>query len=264
LENPRFELIPLPSGLDQAKHLPEGAAVSVTVSPKRTLENTIEFAADLTDRGFRAMPHLSARMTRDRSHLESVLARIARLGIDEVLVIGGDGEPRGDFFDASSLLRAMESVGHNLRIDIAGYPEGHHLFDDETARRALHDKQPLARHLVTQMCFDGTALSRWLAAIRADGITLPAVLGIPGVADRLKLMRIATRIGVGQSVRYLSKSRGLLRAYVRPVRYTADDLLQDVAASLTDPVADVVGLHIYTFNQVETTERWRHDYLESL
>lgn len=264
LESPTFELIPLSNALDQAAHLPDGATVSVTASPTKTLEDSLDLAAALAHRGFRVVPHLSARMVRDGTHLEALLERIEALDIDRVFVVGGDADQQGVFFDAGSLLRAMDEIGHDLQVGIGAYPEGHHVFDAETARLALHDKQPLARYMVTQMCFDGDAIARWLKATRDDGITLPLAIGIPGVADRLKLMRIGARIGVGQSVRYLSKNAGLIRAFVSPGRYSPSELLEDMTDTLADPDLGVVGTHIYTFNQVETTEHWRREYLARL
>lgn len=265
LENPIFELIPLSNVLAQAEHLPAGATVSVTASPAKTLEDTVDLAAELLGRGFQVVPHLSARMTRDRAHLAEIVARIEGLGIKRIFVIGGDAEEPGEFFDAESLLTALDDIGVTFdEVGIGAYPEGHHVFDDETARRALHAKQPFATSMTTQMCFDGDAISDWLAKMRADGITLPAVIGIPGVADRLKLLRISARIGVGRSMKFLNRHRGLLRSFIEPGGYSADELLEDMADTLADPEANVVGVHIYTFNQVETTERWRRAYLESL
>lgn len=265
LENPIFELIPLSNVLAQAEHLPAGATVSVTASPAKTLEDTVDLAAELLGRGFQVVPHLSARMTRDRAHLAEIVARIEGLGIKRIFVIGGDAEEPGEFFDAESLLTALDDIGVTFdEVGIGAYPEGHHVFDDETARRALHAKQPFATSMTTQMCFDGDAISDWLAKMRTDGITLPAVIGIPGVADRLKLLRISARIGVGRSMKFLNRHRGLLRSFIEPGGYSADELLEDIADTLADPEANVVGVHIYTFNQVETTERWRRAYLESL
>lgn len=265
LENPIFELIPLSNVLAQAEHLPAGATVSVTASPAKTLEDTVDLAAELLGRGFQVVPHLSARMTRDRAHLAEIVARIEGLGIKRIFVIGGDAEEPGEFFDAESLLTALDDIGVTFdEVGIGAYPEGHHVFDDETARRALHAKQPFATSMTTQMCFDGDAISDWLAKMRTDGITLPAVIGIPGVADRLKLLRISARIGVGRSMKFLNRHRGLLRSFIEPGGYSADELLEDMADTVADPEANVVGVHIYTFNQVETTERWRRAYLESL
>ena len=265
LEHPKFEIIPMKNAIAQSEHLPEGATVSVTASPAKTLEDTLDLAAELADRGHRVIPHLSARMVRDRGHLESLLARIAVLGFRDVFVIGGDAEHPGEFFDAGALLRAIADVGAEFdSVGIGSYPEGHHVFDEDTARRALHDKRPFADYMTTQMCFDADAICTWLRAMRADGITLPVQIGLAGVAERLKLLRISARIGVGQSMKFLSRHRGLLRSFVDPGGYSPDELLEDLAPILVDQEAAVTGVHIYTFNQIDTTERWRHQYLESL
>jgi hypothetical protein len=41
-------------------------------------------------------------------------------------------------------------------------------------------------------------------------------------------------------------------------------LLDQLAPLYGDPVADVRWVHLYTFNQVETTEAWRRRYLDGL
>ena len=265
LEDPIFELIPLENAIEQAGHLPSGARVSVTASPRKPLEDTVELAAELAELGFEAIPHLSARMTKDRHHLSRLLDRIEQIGLEKVFVVGGDAEFDGEFYDAESLLTAMDSIGHPFTdIGIASYPEGHHVFSEAVAAGALAAKQRFATSMTTQMCFSGDAIATWIDAMRTGGIGLPVVLGIPGVADRLKLMKIATRIGVGQSARFLAHNRSLVRTFARPGGYSADELLESMADALTDERANIVGTHIYTFNQVETTERWRRAYLDSL
>ncbi len=265
LEDPVFELIPLSNVLKQAEHLPEGATVSITASPQKTLDDTLDLAAELQHRGFSTIPHLSARMTRDRVHLEHLLGRVADLEIHRAFVIGGDADFNGEFFDAHSLLTAMEEIGHDVgEIGIGSYPEGHHVFDEATALQALHDKQPFAAYMTTQMCFDGRAIGSWLGKVRSDGISLPVHIGLAGVADRIKLARISARIGVGASLKFLSKHRGLVRSLVGPGGYAPDELLEELAGVLAVPEANVVTTHIYTFNQVDTTEAWRQQYLEQL
>ena len=262
LESPKYEMMPLKSARQQMAFLPPASTVSVTASPNKTLEDTLNLCGDLLEAGHKPVPHLSARMTRNRAHLEALLGRISRLGLHEAFVIGGDASDPGEFFDAASLLSAMSDIGHDLtEIGIASYPEGHHIVDDETAFASLKEKQPYAAYMTTQMCFDGATITSWIANVRRQGITLPVVLGIPGVADRLKLLKTSTRIGVGQSARFLSKNRSLIAKFAKPGRYSADELLESMPGTLDNPVANVVGLHIYTFNQVETTERWRQEYL---
>ncbi len=265
LEHAKFELIPLKNVLDQARFLPEGATVSVTASPVKTLEDTWDLAAELQQRGFDVIPHLSARMTRDRSHLEKLLRRLDELAISRIFLVGGDATDPGAFPDAPSVLDAMVEMGHHLtEIGVTAYPEGHAAIPDEALRAALHHKQPHAAYMTTQMCFDPDAIAGFVTEARADGITLPVHLGLPGVADRLKLVQISTRIGVGQSVRFLSKNRGLISKFLKPGGYSPDELLDRMGAAVTDARADIQGVHIYTFNQCETTERWRQEYLARL
>jgi len=184
LENPLFELIPVKNALAQAKHLPDGATVSVTASPAKGMDATLDLAEALQQLGFAAVPHLSAKLIADRTHLEQMLDRLNRLGITRVFVMGGDGEEPSEFYDGLSLLTAMDEIGHNLsEIGIAAYPEGHAVIPASALGRALLDKQPLASSMTTQMCFRGKTIVDWLADQREAGITLPVSLGMPGVAD---------------------------------------------------------------------------------
>ena len=275
LAAPTFELIPLKNAEDQAAFLPAGATVSVTASPAKGIEATLDLCERLQARGFEVVPHLSAHMIRDRAHLADLLARIADHGIQRAFVVGGDADHPGDFLDGLSLLRAIEALGGLgpvgidgrpglVEIGVPSYPEGHAIIPDEPLRQALADKQPYARYMTTQMCFDPRAISTWLAERRGAGITLPAIIGLPGVAELHKLMLISARIGVADSRRFLRKNTSLVGRLVRPGGYSPHALLEGLAPTIADPTAGVRGLHLYTFNQVESTEEWRRRYLERL
>ena len=114
------------------------------------------------------------------------------------------------------------------------------------------------------MCFDAEALASWFRKIRDIGITLPAWIGLPGVSDRSTLVTTSLRIGVGDSLRYL-KNRGRIAAQLlKSSSYKPDELLFGLAPYLADPLYDIVGHHLYCFNQVERTEKWRHEFLDGL
>ena len=264
LADPIFEVIPLSNVSAQVGFLPPGARVSVTASPNKTLDDSLELAADLCQRGFRVTPHLSAHMTRDEAHLEHLLARITTLNLTTTFVVGGDAADAGQFHDGLALIEAMDRIGHDLAIGVPAYPEGHPDIPDDNLAEALAAKQPHARWMTSQMCFDAGAVTHWLDATRSSGINLPLVLGLPGVADRLKLLRISGRIGVGRSLSFLRKNTGLMSAFVRPGGYDPAEFLVDLGDTLADPVAAISGLHIYTFNQCDTTEAWRQQVLEAL
>ena len=168
---PTFELVPLKNALDQAAFLPPGATVSVTASPAKGIEATVDLGEQLQARGFRAVPHLSARMIRDRAHLAELLAWLDGAGVDRAFVVGGDAKEPGDYPDGLSLLRAMAEIGHPLaEIGIPAYPQGHAFIADAPLLEALRAKAAFASYMTTQLCFDPAAIARWLAARRAEGI----------------------------------------------------------------------------------------------
>lgn len=265
LEDPVFELIPMKRAHDQALHLPAGARVSVTVSPVKGIEPSLDLCEDLVAMGFRVTAHLSARQVRDRSHLEQILQRLDRSHISEAFVVGGDASQSGRFADAAALLEAMNETGIGLdRIGIAAYPEGHAFIPDDRLDVALLDKQPYASSMTSQMCFSGSAILAWLRSQRAAGIAIPLVLGIPGVADRMRLLKISARIGVGDSMRFLKKNAGAAARFVVGGRYDPADLLEDLGEHLDDAELGFEGVHIFTFNSCESTVEWWRRYLAAL
>jgi methylenetetrahydrofolate reductase (NADPH) len=264
LRSARFELIPLGDALERAEALPPGAATTVTASPSHGIEATIDLCEGLTRRGHDATPHLAAHMFRDRTHLAEVLDRCRDVGLRSAFVIGGDAKDRGELHDGVALLRAMDELGHPFTsIGVAGYPEGHPAIPEERLMTALLEKQSHAASVTTQMTFDGEAIAAWIRRIRAAGVNLPVVVGVTGAVKIRRLVRVASRIGVGGSLRYLQKNRQLLHLLVRRT-YTADRLLRSLGPTLTDPSADVRGIHVFTFNQVAETVAWHRRSLDEL
>jgi methylenetetrahydrofolate reductase (NADPH) len=266
LARPRFELIPIKGVEEQAAYLPAGATVTVTCSPVRGIEHTLLHAEQLALQGFRAVPHISARLVADTAHLREILQRLDQLNLREIFVVGGDArQPAGTFSGALDLLRAMAEIGHNLdQIGVAAYPEHHPLIDDETLRRALADKQQFATYMVTQICFDPDAIISWLADARQRGIALPVYIGLPGVVDTVHLLRICMKIGVGTAARFASKHAGLAARLLRPGSYQPTELVKRLAPSFGDPWYNIRGLHLNTFNQTRSTEQWRQQMLTSV
>ncbi|MDQ4127705.1 MAG: methylenetetrahydrofolate reductase [Actinomycetota bacterium] len=258
-------MIPTEGTRERVAHLPEGAKVAITCSPTQGIESTLLLGGELLERGFRIAPHIAARLVADRAHLEEIVRRLDHLGVREIFVIGGDAKkPVGLFSNAFELLSAMADLGHDFdRIGVGGYPEGHPYIDEETLRRALLNKQPFATYIVSQMSFDPGAILSWVADIRRRGIALPVYIGIPGVVERKKLLQISLKIGVGDSARYLTKYTNVLTRFLKSGGYSPDDLVKGLAPYVGDPDYNIAGFHIYTFNQVESTEEWRQQILDS-
>lgn len=255
LDEPRFEILPLPEAAEEALSLPADGTVTVTCSPSRGLEATLALTEELAAAGWPTVPHLAARQIHDEVALKDVVRRLEAAGVSEVFVVGGDlPSPVGDFDSGLALLEALAELGADFdRVGVPAYPEGHPHMDEATILAVLRAKQPYADYLVTQLSFDPAAIVGWLRTARRAGVSLPAYVGLPGVVDRVRLARIAVRIGVGDSVRFLTRHRGLGRRLGR--RTLPDELVGGLAAQLV-PDDHVVGVHLYTFNRVGPTAAW--------
>jgi methylenetetrahydrofolate reductase (NADPH) len=203
-------------------------------------------ATELCGSGHSVTVHVAARMVRDREHLDALLAGMADACVDDLFLIGGDAEqPLGDYASAVDLLPVIaEHPQRPATIGIAGYPEGHPRVADDDLEHALREKSRLADYVVTQMCFDAEALQRW---IERHG-ELPVFVGMPGRVTRRKLLRMSARIGVGPSVDFLRKQRGL-RRLLSP-RSTVDRLYAEIER------LDVAGFQFFTFNELADTWEW--------
>ncbi|MEO7664397.1 MAG: methylenetetrahydrofolate reductase [Candidatus Limnocylindrales bacterium] len=266
LADPVFELLPLKSLPDQVAHLPAGARVSVTASPAKGIDATLDWAIRLQADGFRAIPHLSARMIASRDVLARLLARAGEGGLTRAFVVGGDADEPGEYLDGLSLLRAMTELGHPFDgIGCPAYPQGHPDIPDAALAQALADKAPFVWHVTTQMDFDTGAIRRWVAARRAEGFRPEVIVGVPGVADPQKLLSIAARIGVKDAKRFLVKNLRFVTGLAKSGGfYKPTAFVEDLVPLLADASAAVTGFHLYTFNAVEATESWRQSMLERL
>lgn len=265
LRRPRYEVIPLKGIVERVfEHVPDHIKLTVTASPSMGLDPTLRVAERLSEGGYLAVPHLSARLVHDEIHLEEILYRLREAGVREAFVVAGDrDEPVGKFVGAKDLLEAMAGMDHGLEeIGITGYPESHPFISDEATIRAMYEKAPYASYIVSQMCFDPRVIAGWVRRIRERGVRLPVEIGMPGSVDRLKLLRVSGSIGLGESARFLKKHRNrLLRLFV-PGGYNPGHLVEGLTPHLGDPQSNIRGFHIYTFNEVGKTEAWRRHELE--
>jgi methylenetetrahydrofolate reductase (NADPH) len=181
LRRSRFEVLPLDGIEDQVlQHLPKDVTVTVTASPRKGLEATLDLSERLARAGYPVVPHLSARLVRDRSHLDEVLARLRDAGVRELFVPAGDATEPGEFHSAADLLAAMGDARTQFeRIGITGYPESHHLISDEETIRAMFAKSEMATDIISQLCFEADTIDGWIRNVRERGTHLPIWIGMP-------------------------------------------------------------------------------------
>ena len=267
LRRPRYEVLPVASAEDTVLGwVPPEVTVAVTASPAKGLDPTLDLTVRLAARGYHAVPHLSARLVRDDAHLAEIVARLKAGGVDDVFVPAGDADPpAGPFDSALSLLDRLAEMGRPFaRVGVTGYPESHPRIGDDITIQAMWDKRRHATYLVSNLCFDPATLRRWIARVRARGITLPMFIGIAGPVDRARLLRMATKAGVSESAHFLAGHTDWLLRLGTPAGYSPNRLLDRTGTALADPASAVEGLHIFTFNQVRQTEQWRRSLLERL
>jgi methylenetetrahydrofolate reductase (NADPH) len=266
LENARYEVLPTATIEDKLlEHVPVERTLTVTASPSKGLEQTLDLAERLTGHGYTAIPHLAARMVRDRAELAEICDRLSGKGITRIFVPGGDADPPGAYPDALSLLEALAEIGHPFtQVGITGYPESHPTIHDDLTIQSMWDKRRYATHIVSNLTFDPAVLASWVRRMRSRGITQPLLLGVPGPVDRTKLLAMAGKIGVGESTRFLVKHKGTFARLAAPGGFTGEKFLQKCAAELSAPELGLEGLHVFTFNQIAETEKWRTDLLGRL
>jgi len=265
LSRPRFEVIPA-KGTEAAvaEWVPAGMTVTVTASPVKGLEPTIELAEKLAARGYRVVPHLAARSVASEAHLAEIIERLQACGVSDVFVPGGDAShPAGPFDGALPLLERLAELDRPFsRIGITGYPESHPKIHDDITIQAMWDKRKYATYIVSNVCFDAAALGRWIQRIRARGVTLPLYMGLAGPAERTRLLRMAAVAGASESARFITRHPGWILRFWMPGGYSPDRLLDRAATVITAPDAGVAGLHLFTFNQLQSAEQWRRAALE--
>jgi methylenetetrahydrofolate reductase (NADPH) len=172
--------------------------------------------------------------------------------------VGGDGaEPAGEFGEAAEILRELGEFDHGLtRLGVGCYPEGHPKIADDVLFDALLRKQEYADYMVSQLCFDASALVGWLRSARDRGVTLPFRMGVAAPLQTRKLIEVSVKIGVGRSVRFLSKQHGLVGNLLLGRAYEPMDLLLAVQREISFTDSSIEGLHLFSFNQVEATLAW--------
>ena len=85
-----------------------------------------------------------------------------------------------------------------------------------------------------------------------------------GVADPAKLLRLSTKIGVADAARFLRGHPSWVARMFRPGGYDPGRFTGALMPDLAQPERRIAGLHVFTFNEIEPTERWRREMLARL
>lgn len=261
--NLHYEIVPMKTIEQAIDDLPPGADVSVTCSPARGIVATQGYTDRLLSLGHRPVPHLAARLVEGPEHAAQLAGWLRAHSIPEVFVIAGDApDPAGPYEGALPFMRDLLAADPGVeRLGFTGYPDGHSLIDHDELDSQLQAKQALLAEagvhgwVSTQMCFAEDKIRSWIETRRAAGISLPIRLGVPGVVDRARLMNMGTRLGIGASMRYLSKNRSTVMHLMAPGGFDPTDMV--VAFADDAERLGIEALHSFTFNAVADTRVWQ-------
>jgi methylenetetrahydrofolate reductase (NADPH) len=236
--------------------VPLTTTLTVTCLPHHGIDRTLRTARQLAEAGYTVIPHLAAKALTGRSQLSGILRDCGEAGIAEVFAIGGDPrQSAGPYHSSLPLLEDIaEFSGGGITAGVAGYPEGHPSINGVELLDALLAKAHLATHLVTQMCFSATAILNYADLLRHEGVDLPVWAGIAGAVPRARLVSLASQIGVGASLKFLSRQGPLARRLLSGGRYAPEKLVAELAARPNR----IAGIHLYSFNNLATDPDAHH------
>ncbi|WP_051741713.1 methylenetetrahydrofolate reductase [Streptomyces xylophagus] len=250
--------------LEEARHfIPQGTRINVTFLGNENLGMRLEASRAVKRLGFVPVPHISARRLGSQADFEEFLAGLRADGTcANVFTVGGDPtRPEGPYEDSLALIETGLLREYGVRhVSISGYPEGHPDIAGDALWSALREKsasiaeQELDGSVITQFGFDVDPVLAWLEKVRAEGITLPVRIGVPGPAGVRRLMSYATRFGVGTSAS-IAKKYGLS---ITNLMGTAgpDKFLRALADGYDPARHGDIKIHFYTFGGLRATSEW--------
>ena len=220
--------------------LPALKDVYITLLPGGDFKETADQAEKLVKKGFNPIPHIPARSIESEAQLKEYVSRCKDGGTKQVLVIGGSREPIGQFDSSFQLLET--GYFEDMKIGIAGHPEGSPDISDSNLEKAMNDKKPYADYIVTQWLLYPQPIIDFISKQ-----TVPVHVGITGPLKITSLIKFANIVGAKNSLNFLKSNFSKALDLLTPK--DPNDLIGKVK-SHTD------NFHIYTFGGLKETNKW--------
>ena len=220
--------------------LPNLKDVYITFLPGGDFKETIDKAEELFKKGCNPIPHFPARSIENASQLKEYVSRCKDVGVKQALIIGGSREPVGDFDSSIQLLET--GYFEQVKIGIAGHPNGSPDISDSKLEKAMNDKKPYADYIVTQWLLDPQLIIDFISKQ-----TVPVHVGITGPLKIASLIKFANIVGAKNSLNFLKSNFSKALDLMKPK--DPNDLIGKVK-SHTD------FFHIYTFGGLKETNKW--------
>ena len=202
----------------------------------------------LAQRGVDVVPHFAARRFDSYSDTMSFLRKLQDAGVTSILLIGGDDENPGYFSSCIEVLNSDLLSDYGIKmVALAGHPEGNP--NDPYALANLTEKVKVVQahnlhvHIVTQLCFDISAINAWIKTVRGKMDGVPIHVSIPGPVNIPRLIARASKFGIKNAARMFKKYKFNL---IGP--YQPDLMINELEGH--------DALHIFAFGGLRKTEEW--------
>ena len=220
--------------------LPALKDVYVTMLPGGDYKETSEQAAKLAKKGFNPIPHFPARSIENDAQLKEYVSRCKGVGVKQALIIGGSRDPVGDFDSSIQLLET--GYFENMKIGIAGHPDGSPDISDSKLEKAMIEKKPYADYIVTQWLMHPQLIIDFIS-----NQSVPVHVGITGPLKITSLIKFANIVGAKNSINFLKSNFSKALDLLKPK--DPNDLIEKVKSH-----SDF--FHIYTFGGLKETNKW--------
>ena len=253
--------------------LPKSTRVYLAHLQDADITEMVPAAKRLNDEGFTVMPHIPARVIKNKAMLGDWLSMYQNeAGVDEALLIaGGSPKPIGDYDSSIKLIESgLFDLAGFKRLHIAGHPEGNKDIDPDgeikNVSEALSWKQEFSKRtdaemaIATQFCFDANVVKKWMDDIKDDGIDIPIHIGIAGPAKLQTLLKFSIECGIGSSMKILTKRAKDITKILLP--YEPTQVLKELAEyKAKDPKFNIEQVHFFPFGGIKQTSDWVREVL---
>ena len=253
--------------------LPKSTRVYLAHLQDADITEMVPAAKKLNDEGFTVMPHIPARVIKNKAMLGDWLSMYQNeAGVDEALLIaGGSPKPIGDYDSSIKLIESgLFDLAGFKRLHIAGHPEGNKDIDPDgeikNVSEALSWKQEFSKRtdaemaIATQFCFDANVVKKWMDDIKDDGIDIPIHIGIAGPAKLQTLLKFSIECGIGSSMKILTKRAKDITKIL--LHYEPTQVLKELAEyKAKDPKFNIEQVHFFPFGGIKQTSDWVREVL---
>jgi len=223
-----------------------------------TRDNTLRWTLDIKEKyGLDVMMHLTC-IASSRGDIKGIAATLKEYGVGNILALRGDppqdlpaGMIKEDFHFAFELVEYLREL-NGFSIGVAGYPEGH-LEAPSLEKDVEYLKQKVdagAGFVITQLFFDNRYFFDFMDRVLAAGISVPIIPGIMPIVNLGQVQKFTRMCGATVPDPIVLDMDG--RGHEDMMKVGVDYAVRQCRQLLDSGVA---GLHFYTLNHNQATER---------